>query len=103
VDAAGRAVIQKRGYREYKHALGHQVGRLDHDGGGILGPRWVWYGRTPFLAVREGEIYTLDVSALVEGKESVGIEEMVIVTQDGCEWLTERQLEMRVPGESRPG
>lgn len=96
VDAAGRAAIVERGYPEYRHALGHQVGRLAHDGGGILGPRWERYGRTPFLPVREGEIYTLELGALVPGRGYVGIEEMVIVTRDGCEWLTERQLEMRV-------
>ena len=96
VDAAGRAAIQERGYPEYQHALGHQVGRLAHDGGGILGPRWERYGQTPFLAVREGEIYTLELGAHVERRGIVGIEEMVRVTQDGCAWLTERQTTMRV-------
>jgi Xaa-Pro aminopeptidase len=96
VDAAGRSAIQERGYPEYQHALGHQVGRTAHDGGGILGPRWERYGRLPFIPVREDEIYTLELGVMVEGKGFIGIEEMVLVTETGCEWLTDRQFSMRM-------
>jgi Xaa-Pro dipeptidase len=98
VDAAGRATIQDRGYPEYQHALGHQVGRLAHDGGAVLAPRWERYGRLPFLPVRENEIFTLELGVLVEGHGFIGLEEMVRVIAGGCEWLTERQLEMRFLG-----
>ncbi len=40
VDAVARDSIQNAGYQEYMNALGHQVGRVAHDGGGILGPKW---------------------------------------------------------------
>jgi len=40
VDDGGRRLIVKRGYREYKHALGHVLGRSTHEIGPLLGPRW---------------------------------------------------------------
>jgi len=96
VDAAGRAVVVERGYPEYKHALGHQVGRTAHDGGTVLGPRWERYGRLPCQAVQENEVYTLELGVPVDGRGYLGIEEMVRVTAEGCEWLTKRQQELRV-------
>ena len=94
VDAAARATIQRHGYPEYLHALGHQVGRVAHDGGGLLGPAWDRYGDDPFKPVLEGQIYTLELGVVLEGRGYLGIEEMVRVTADGIEWLTDRQLTM---------
>jgi Xaa-Pro aminopeptidase len=94
VDAAARAALIARGFPEYLHALGHQVGRTAHDGGAILGPLWERYGRTPSIPVREGEVYTLELGVTPPGRGYIGIEEMVVVTADGCRFLTERQLIM---------
>lgn len=90
VDAAAREAIQDQGYPEYLHALGHQVGRLAHDGGTILGPRWERYGDTPFLPVEPGHVYTLELGVDVEGRGYLGLEEMVVVTESGAKWLTRR-------------
>lgn len=94
VDAAARAALTERGYPEYLHALGHQVGCTAHDGGAILGPLWERYGRTPSIPVREDEVYTLELGVTPPGRGYIGIEEMVVVTADGCRFLTERQLTM---------
>src|SRR5205807_2112451 len=40
VDSAGRKLSVKKGYPEYKHALGHVLGRSTHEIGPLLGPRW---------------------------------------------------------------
>lgn len=96
VDAAARAYLVGQGYPEYKHAFGHQCGRLAHDGGAVLGPKWERYGSTPMTPIEEGEVYTLELGVMVEGRGYLGIEEMVRVTADGIEWLTDRQLAMRV-------
>jgi Xaa-Pro dipeptidase len=94
VDAAARQFIVEAGYPEYMHAVGHQVGRVAHDGGAILGPQWERYGRTPTLPIQKDQVYTLELGVFVEGRGYLGIEEMAVVTDDGCEWLTGRQLNM---------
>ena len=102
VDAAARSFIVDAGFPEYMHALGHQVGRMAHDGGGILGPRWERYGRTPYLKVEAGQVYTLELGVMVEGRGYLGIEEMALVTDSGVEWLTTRQLTMPVIEVNKP-
>jgi Xaa-Pro dipeptidase len=95
VDEAARTSLVNDGYDEYLHAFGHQVGRVAHDGGTILGPRWERYGETPNQEVEEGEVYTLELGVTVPGRGYLGIEEMVQVTSDGIEWLSDRQTTLR--------
>jgi Xaa-Pro aminopeptidase len=94
VDRAAREFIKSQGYPEYMHALGHQVGRVAHDGGAILGPQWERYGATPRMAVEAGHVYTLELGVYLEDRGYLGIEEMVQVTDDGVRWLTTRQTAM---------
>jgi Xaa-Pro dipeptidase len=91
VDEAARRFLVSAGYPEYQHALGHQVGRMAHDGGAILGPRWERYGKTPMLPVERDQVFTLELGVVVEGRGYLGLEEMVMVTEGGIEWLSERQ------------
>ena len=90
VDAVARETITERGYEEYAHALGHQVGRHAHDGGTLLGPRWARYGEAPKRAVRAGEVYTVELG-VETAAGYVGGEEMVVVEEGGARWLTEPQ------------
>lgn len=94
VDAAARSHLVGCGYDEYLHAFGHQVGRVAHDGGAILGPKWERYGTTPSIPIRKGEVYTLELGVILENRGYLGLEEMVVVGADGCDWLTNRQLEL---------
>ena len=94
VDKTARDFLTAAGYPEYLHALGHQVGRVAHDGGGILGPRWERYGTTPFLPVERDQVYTIELGVLVEGRGYLGLEEMAVVTETGCRWLTSPQTDM---------
>ena len=96
VDAAARAALVAAGYEEYLHALGHQVGLVAHDGGGVLAPRWERYGQTPFHPVEESQVYTLELGVTVPGRGYLGLEEMVVVTPSGCEYLSEPQRTMPV-------
>lgn len=88
VDAAARAFLVNAGYPEHLHALGHQVGRVAHDGGGILGPRWERYGRLPDVPVEAGQVYTLELGVTLPGCGYLGLEEMVLVGPNGVEWLS---------------
>jgi Xaa-Pro aminopeptidase len=98
VDAAGRAAITAAGYPEYRHALGHHLGRAVHDGATVLGPRWPRYGRTPFGIVEEHNVFTLELGVAVPGRGFVGLEEDVLVTAGGVEYLGEPQTALYCVG-----
>jgi Xaa-Pro aminopeptidase len=95
IDAIAREVVTDSGYAEYKHALGHGVGRAVHDGGTLLGPRWERYGSTPEGIVEAGNIFTLELGVETEAG-LVSVEEDVLVTEDGCVFLSSFQRELMV-------
>lgn len=94
IDAAARAFLVQKGFPEYMHAFGHQVGRMAHDGGSVLGPKWERYGTTVTTPIRENEVYTLELGVIIPGRGYLGIEEIAVVRANGVEWLSERQLDM---------
>lgn len=94
VDAVARKFVAESGYPEYLHAVGHQVGRVAHDGGTLLGPLWPRYGNTPLRPVEENQVYTLELGINVPNRGYLGLEEMVLVTPDGAQFLTNRQIEL---------
>lgn len=97
VDQVARDVLTAAGYDEYEHALGHQVGRAAHDGGGAtLAPRWERYNETPYQRVEAGNVYTLEPSIFLEAWGIIALEEMVLVTADGCEMLSRPQTELPI-------
>jgi Xaa-Pro aminopeptidase len=91
VDAAAREYLVKAGYPEYQHALGHHLGRVAHDGSTTLGPKWDRYGQTPYGVVEVDNIFTLELGAFVPRRGYIGLEEDVLVTKDGIEWLSTPQ------------
>ncbi len=99
VDEAARRVVVEAGYPEYGHATGHHVGRTAHDGGRVLGPRWERYGRTPYYRVEASNVFTLELGIEVEGRGYLGLEEMLLVTPDGCEYLSTPQTSLPVLGQ----
>ncbi len=94
VDAVARGIVTAAGYEEFPHALGHQVGRFPHDGTALLGPRWEKYARKPFRPLEPGMVFTIEPRLTIPGKGVVTIEEMVMVTESGAEWLSEPQREL---------
>jgi Xaa-Pro aminopeptidase len=99
VDAAARERLVAAGYPEPMYALGHQLGRAAHDGGTVLAPRWDRYGTAPFGIVEEGNVFTLEYGTAVPGRGYIGLEEDVIVTADGIEWLSNPQRELWLVGQ----
>jgi Xaa-Pro aminopeptidase len=97
IDDIARKVLTDAGYPEFQHGLGHSVGRSAHDGGTGLLPRWEKYGRTPYGKLEAGNVFTIEPSIQdVDGRGSLGLEEMVIVTEDGCEFLSSPQTTLRL-------
>jgi Xaa-Pro aminopeptidase len=91
VDQAARQVIAYAGYPDFKYATGHQLGKRAHDGGGILGPQWEVYGNLPNQIVETGQVYTIEPGLAVPGYGYVGLEEDVVVTSEGAEYLGKPQ------------
>ncbi|MCI0462501.1 MAG: Xaa-Pro peptidase family protein [Gemmataceae bacterium] len=87
VDAEARRVIVEAGYPEFKHGLGHGLGRAVHDGGTLLGPRWPCYGKTSEREVEAGNVFTLELGVMTDSG-FVGLEEDVVVTESGCRFLS---------------
>ena len=94
VDQAARSYLVNAGYPEYPHATGHHVGRTVHDGASLLGPRWERYGNTPNMEVEAGNIFTLELGTPVPNRGYVSLEEDVLVTPTGVEWLSTPQTEL---------
>lgn len=94
IDRIAREYIVSRGYEEYPHALGHQVGRSAHDGGALLGPAWERYGRLPFIPLEAGQVFTIEPRLYLKDHGVATIEEMVLIHQEGVEFLSPPQREL---------
>ena len=93
VGAANRVDIIDAGYPEFKHGLGRGLGRAVHDGGTLLGPRWPCYGTMTERLVEAGNVFTLELGVMTEAG-FVGLEEDVVVTEQGCQFLSSFQREL---------
>jgi Xaa-Pro aminopeptidase len=98
IDKIARDYIVSQGFEEYPHALGHQIGRAAHDGGGLLAPKWERYGSLPDLQIEKNQLYTLEPRLTIPGFGVATIEEIIVVTEDGCRFISERQEEIYLVG-----
>lgn len=87
VDAAARNIIRDAGYGEYfGHGLGHSVGLYIHEE-----PR---LSPTDDTVLEENMIETVEPGIYVPGFGGVRIEDMVVVTADGCRNLAHSPKEL---------
>jgi len=95
VDKAARDYVVENGYPEYMHAFGHLLGRSAHDGATVLGPRWERYEGICELPVEVGNVFTLELHVPVPDRGIMSLEEDVLVTAGGVEYLSDPQSELR--------
>ena len=87
VDRAARKSLQSSGLAKYfTHSTGHGVGLEIHEA-----PR-VGAGQTEIL--QPGMVITIEPGVYVPGRFGVRIEDMVVVTERGCEVLTPTSKEL---------
>ena len=94
IDTIARNIVVKNGFEEFPHGLGHQVGMFPHDGTALLGPAWEKYANKPFEKLEKGMVFTIEPRLNVEGHGIVSLEEDIVITENGAEWLSVPQQEL---------
>jgi Xaa-Pro aminopeptidase len=94
IDVIARDIVTDSGYPDYPYALGHQLGRVAHDGGALLGPMWEKYGDSPKQKLEVGQVFTIEPGLDVPNYGYMGLEEDVVLTDRGAEYFTEPQREI---------
>lgn len=80
IDAAARDYITEKGYGKYfTHRLGHSIGLQDHEFGDV--------SSSNTDKVEVGMCFSIEPGIYMPGDVGVRIEDLVIVTVDGCEVL----------------
>ena len=94
IDVIARDIVTDSGYPEYIYALGHQLGRVAHDGGALLGPFWEKYGDSPAQELEIGQVFTIEPGLAVPGYGYIGLEEDVLLTEEGALYFQDPQQEI---------
>jgi Xaa-Pro dipeptidase len=92
IDRVVRGVIEEGGYGPYfTHRTGHGIGIDVHEEPAVQGGNE--------LAIEPGMVFSIEPGVYLPGKFGVRIEDIVIVTEDGCESLNDAvSKEMTVLG-----
>ena len=89
IDAAARDLISAAGYGEYfNHRLGHFIGQTDHEKGDVSSANT----RT----AEPGMIFSIEPGIYLPGRFGVRVEDLVLVTEDGCEVLNKADKHVRI-------
>lgn len=91
IDAVARDYITEKGYGEYFiHRLGHCIGMEVHEYGDV--------SATNDEIIEVGNIFSIEPGIYLPGEFGVRIEDLVLVTEDGCENLNSYSKELQILG-----
>lgn len=100
-DAVARSYVVSEGYPSWNYALGHQVGRMAHDGGMVLAPKKSHNKSRVEQPMEEGMVFTLE-PGIATSRGYVGLEEMVYITRNGAEFISTPQQEIYLLASDSP-
>ena len=86
-----REHIEKGGYGPYfTHRLGHSIGLEDHEYGDVSSANE--------NTVKEGMTFSIEPGVYLPGEFGVRVEDLVLVTKDGCEVLNRLDKKWKIVG-----
>lgn len=89
IDQTARDIIAQGGYGEYfTHRLGHGIGLECHEPPDV--------GIASDISLEAGMIFSVEPGIYLPGKFGIRIEDLVLVTEDGCEVLNQYPKELKV-------
>ncbi len=86
IDWIARSIIEEKYKGKFGHSTGHGVGIEIHE--------WPRYSPVCSALTEPGMVITVEPGIYLEGKFGVRIEDMVLVTESGCENLTHSPKEL---------
>lgn len=91
IDKTARDIISVAGYGEnFNHRLGHFIGRDVHEYGDV--------SAAFDMEVEAGMIFSIEPGVYIQGQFGVRIEDLVLVTDDGCEVLNHYSKDLKIIG-----
>ena len=89
LEAAARNVIEAGGYgRYFTHRLGHFIGLSVHDAGDV--------SSASEAVAQPGNVFSIEPGIYLDGDVGVRIEDLVLVTEDGCRILNRYPKELQI-------
>jgi Xaa-Pro aminopeptidase len=91
IDAQARDYVDEQGYTKYWGVrLGHFIGQDDHEYGDVSP-----INKNPAVP---GNIFSIEPGIYIPGKYGVRVEDLVLVTEDGCELLNHVEKKYQIVG-----
>lgn len=89
IDRTARGIIEDAGFgKEFTHRLGHSIGIEVHEAGDV--------STANREEVRPGMTFSIEPGIYVEGEVGVRVEDLVLVTETGCEVLNHYTKELTI-------